>query len=114
MNGLYKLTGSLIHHFASPSSQLARERERKIKRENEIERERKKRERREIERDFTQDILEGFSSPCNSCTRRLNETAFLSVEADRTKLLAGSAASWLTAASWLSAQPQSAARTFRY
>ena len=42
MNGLYKLTGSLIHHFASPSSQLARERERKIKRENEIEREREK------------------------------------------------------------------------
>ena len=113
MNGLYKLTGSLIHHFASPSSQLARERERKVERERTRERE-KKRERRETERDFTQDILEGFSSPCNSCTRRLNETAFLSVEADRTKLLAGSAASWLTAASWLSAQPQSAARTFRY
>ena len=49
MNGLYKLTGSLIHHFASPSSQLARERERKIERENERERKKERGEKlREI------------------------------------------------------------------
>ena len=43
MNWLYKLPGSLVHFLASPSSQLAGERERKIDRENEREREKKER-----------------------------------------------------------------------